>query len=68
MILLYALLAAVAAFGLLIYGGRHEPTAHGQEIIGVYALLAGIIVFFLVLGGYGILWAVEWFLTLRSLR
>ncbi len=33
----------IAVFFLLLYGGRHEPTAHGQSVIAMYGLILGLI-------------------------
>ena len=33
----------VAVFGLIVFGGRTEPTHHGQLVIAELAVYAGII-------------------------
>lgn len=60
MIVLYAIIAAIAAFALILFGGRDEPTTHGQIVIMEFAFVAAFVVFFAVLGGYGLWAAFEW--------
>jgi len=37
------LIVAVIVFSIILYGGRHEPTHHGQGIIARFAFIIAIV-------------------------
>jgi len=54
---LIGLLAGAIAFAVILIGGRHEPTAHGQSVIALVGAVAGAVVALIYWVG-AIIWAV----------